>query len=118
MFSIKGSEMEEERKLEWSRHYDSIQWTVTAILVVAVGGLLVYCWDERNYDKWLALFGMVLTLASSLFAASFRALRRKLHDELPKPTLYYLRSHRMFRQWPVHCLIHMFLLFLWLTFDI
>lgn len=105
--------MEPEEKLKWSRHYDSIQWTVTAILVVAVGGLLVYCSDDHNYDPWLAVFGIILTLASSFFATSFRALRRKLQDGLPKQTLYYLRSHWMFRQWPVHCMIHIFLLFLW-----
>lgn len=99
----------------WSQHYDSIQWTVTAILTAAIGGLLVYCTDD--YDRWIAIVGLALTLASVFFASSFRSLRRHLNEFLEEHAgedLQYLRSRTLFKQWPVHLAVHSLLLAAWL----
>jgi len=104
--------MEPSELHEWSRHYDSTQWTVTAILTAAVGGLLVYSAD--HFDIVLSLGGVALTLLTGFFAASFRSLRARLHSQLPEDDIRYLRSLPMFRQWPVHITVLLVILILWL----
>lgn len=98
---------------EWSRHYDSTQWVVTGILTAAVGGLLIYCY--QRFDPILALVGVVFTLMTVFYAASFRSLRRRLHATLPNEDVALLRSRRSLRQWPVHVAVFLALLWLWVT---
>jgi len=107
--------MTSEEAHEWSRHYDSIQWTVTAILIATAGALLVQC--TTSFDLLLAMVGTGLTLASVFFASSFRALRRRLNDFLDVHAAgdaAYLRSRAPFKQWPVHLVLHAGILAAWL----
>ena len=105
--------MDDHEKMEWSRHYDSIQWTVTTILIGATGGLFAFVYSPDSFHTPLALLGAFLTVASVFFAASFRALRARLHAELPDADEKYLRSTRMFRQWPVYVIVHLVLFLSW-----
>jgi hypothetical protein len=38
--------MSGDRRSEWSRHYDQVQWTSTTILTAANGGLLAYTYSR------------------------------------------------------------------------
>jgi len=105
--------MDDPEKMEWSRHYDSIQWTVTTILIGATGGLLAFVYSAGSFHTPLALLGAFLTVVSVFFAASFRSLRARLHADLPDADVKYLTSTRMFRQWPVYLIVHLALFLSW-----
>jgi len=103
---------------DWSRHYDSTLWTVTSIFIVANSALWTYAYDKDKFDPKLSIIGIFLTLISFFFAASFRALRRKLNNYLEKigikSEIQYLRSsHNIFKQWPVYLFIHFIFLGFW-----
>lgn len=103
---------------DWSRHYDSTLWTVTSIFIVANSALLTYTYSQPSFDKKLSIIGVILTLISFFFAASFRSLRRKLNDYLDsigkKEEIQYLRSPLpLFKQWPIYLFIHFIFLGFW-----
>ena len=58
---------------EWARHYDILFWTYTTLMTTVIGGLLIY--NVRNFNLWLSILGMFVTIVSVYFAASFRELR-------------------------------------------
>lgn len=101
-------------KHEWSWHYDNLQWIVTTILTAAIGGLFVYLHSTDEFTLFLALLGIVLTLASVFIAASFRALRRQIHESMSDEEQVLVRSRIMFKQWPAHLGVHLFLLGGWI----
>ena len=99
---------------ELSRHYDSMLWTVTSLWAAAIGGLLVYC--TQHFDRWLALLGLILTVCAMFFAASFRRLRRRVHDrmsEMKYRNRALFESDRLFRQWNVFLVLFLILTVSW-----
>lgn len=107
--------MKVEQAHEWSRHYDTILWTVTSILITAISGLIVYMHSVNKFNRWLPLIGVLLTLLSVFFASSFRALRCRINEYLEKykpEDVKFLRApHPMFRQRYVYFAIHGLILF-------
>lgn len=101
----------QDRLSELSQHYDSMLWTVTSLWSVAIGGLLVYL--NTNFDPWLAVFGIGLTVCAMEFAASFRRLRRRVHDQMSDDFRRLCISHDHFRQWHVFLIVFCSLLVLW-----
>jgi len=97
--------------MEMSRHYDSMLWTVTSLWAAAVGGLLVY--SAENFDPWLAVFGLILTVCAMYFAYSFRVYRRRVHEKLPEELRKIVLSGTRVRQWDVFVLVFLGLTALW-----
>ena len=96
---------------EWSRHYDSMLWTVTSLWAAAVGGVLLY--SVEHFDPWVAAFGLALTVCAMFFAYSFRKLRRRVHADMPDKIRGLVIKGRGLRQWDMFLLIFMGLVFLW-----
>jgi len=78
--------------------------------------LLVYSYDREpeKLDPWLCVAGILLTVATVFFAASFRSLRRRVHEDFSKEELEFVRPTPLFRQWWVHVSIFIGILVLWL----
>jgi len=96
---------------ELSQHYDSMLWTVTSLWAAAIGGLLVYC--TQHFDRWLALLGLFLTVCAMFFAASFRRLRRRVHDRMSHRNRALFESACLFRQWNVFLVLFLILTVSW-----
>ena len=93
--------MNEDIYHEWSRHYDTMQWTVGGILLSAIGALYIYTLE--HYHLHLTLAGAILTLACVFFTASFRRLRRVAQSKVQKvEDREILLNSGMFRQWPLN----------------
>src|SRR6267142_5866923 len=108
--------MKPEEAHDWARHYDSVQWTVAGILAAAIAGLLAYAYGQQRLPPGPSILGLALTLASVFFAASFRALRRRFNEYLQSTQaddVAFLRSHPLFKQWPVFLGLHILLLCAW-----
>src|SRR5215211_9024308 len=90
-------ESEQDQLSELSRHYDTLFWTVTSLWAAAIGGLLIYCLD--HFDARLAVLGIILTDIAMYFAASFRALRRRIHDRMSSELRELHIGHFPIRQW-------------------
>lgn len=89
--------MEKSELHQWSRHYDSLLWNVTALFAAAIGGLLVYA--SSTPDLKIALFGLFVTWFPVYFAASFRESRDKVNLQLPEGDRKILFDGRGFKQW-------------------
>ncbi len=102
---------------DWGRHFDTLLWTVTAIMAAAIGGLLVYVHNSINDGKKLDIFmvssGYLLTLAAVYLAASFRQLRLRCQKHYTDKIRMILEEKRLF-QWPIYTSIFVILEVLWL----
>lgn len=96
----------------WGRHYDTLLWTVTTIMGVAIGGLLVYL--HNNFDLWLAVSGLILTILAIYFAASFRELRHEIECHYGNKKVLEARVNRKFHQWWAYVLIFIIIELLWI----
>jgi len=88
----------------WSRHYDTILWTVTAIFASADGGLLIYAYSPSSKVSLITyLFGIVLTLLAVFFASSFRSARRIVHSDMDDACQKYASGTQnpLLKQWRV-----------------
>ncbi len=103
--------MDSKEAAEWGRHFDTLLWTVTAILAAAIGGLLVYA--TERFDIWLTLAGFSLTIITVYFAASFREVRHKIGKQYSEGVKEILRS-RTLDQWLAYRLIFVILAWLWI----
>jgi hypothetical protein len=103
---------QQDRLDELSRHYDSMLWTVTSLWSAAIGGLLVYL--TKNFDTYLVLFGIGLTVCAMSFATSFRRLRRFVHDQMSADIHKLYISHDRFRQWHVFLILFCSMIVLWM----
>ena len=100
----------------WSRHYDTLQWTVCGILLGSSGALLIYFLDQKNaaHAKLMGVIGAMLVLISVCVVFGFRALRKQVHAAISS------QDHVMFvnRNWPTlnHLNISVHILFwsLWM----
>jgi hypothetical protein len=78
--SQQTEELDQTALSELSRHYDSVLWAVTGIWTAVIGGLFLYV--KGDFDLWLALFGILLTVFRMFFAESFRKMRRHVHARM------------------------------------
>ena len=72
--------MNDSERVEWSRHYDSVQWTSISVFTAAIGLLLGYVLTNApGVDLGLCLIGWWLTNLTVYFTTGFREFRRQLH---------------------------------------
>lgn len=69
--------MNNDIRHQWSRHYDTVQWTANTFLLTAAGALHIYV--HENTSAAFALVGALLMLLSVFFTKSFRNLRNRVH---------------------------------------
>lgn len=114
----------------WSRHYDTLLWTVTGIFSGANSGLLLYAYDSKSDVLGVYILGIILTFITVYFARSFRANRESVHDLLAaikskeeseeetgerKKALEGLVSSPGYEQWPIFVLFFIILNTLWIV---
>jgi hypothetical protein len=88
-----------EHLQEWSRHFDSILWTMSGIVFGILGGLGVF--SIKYFNVWICLGGLIITTMASYLIASFRAVRRQIHNRMNNmnPEIVELiRTPRGFKQ--------------------
>ncbi len=90
--------LKEDRIDEWARHYDTLLWTATYILLAADGALLVYCSDRAKFRTSLAFGGMLLNVVTVYIAASMRELRHKVGGKLDRKMMETLKDRKLY-QW-------------------
>jgi ABC-type multidrug transport system permease subunit len=101
----------------WSRHYDTMLWTVTSIIAGATGGLLVYAYSNEKLHWIVFVVGITFTVLAVFFAASFRAARNFVHSKMDKSDTEIVRGTPfwLFKQWPVFVLFWTAVLFAWIA---
>lgn len=69
---------------EWSRHYDSVQWTSIYVFTTAVVLLLSYAYTTPDKTKgfWYYAIGLGFTNLTIYNTAGFRELRTLLHHDI------------------------------------
>lgn len=101
----------------WGRHYDTLLWTVTTIMAVAIGGLLVYVHNKNyncvRFDVWLAIAGYFLTIVAVYFATSFREARHNVEKHYDEDVKEVLKVRKLL-QWDAYLLIFTILGGLWI----
>ncbi len=102
--------MDQKDLQEWSRHFDILLWTMTALVAAGAAGLLVY--SNENPDPYLCLGGIFVTNVGVYLTASFRGLRRKVHIHLDDEIIKVIRPSKL-RQWPILLLAVAVLLAAW-----
>lgn len=80
--TTKLTEADLDRALEFTRHYDNLLWVVTSLLLPANAGLLAFA--AQNPSKQIGVLGVLLSVITVFFAASFRVLRLRLHARLSR----------------------------------
>ncbi len=98
---------------EWSRHFDSLLWTMSGIFLAAIGVLAVYSLD--HFNLWVCLGGLILTGTTAYMIASFRALRRRIHEHMDPVSVQFLRGPRGLKQWPAVLVILGLFVVLWIS---
>jgi len=74
------SEFELLQAFEFTRHYDNLLWVVTSILTTANAALLAIVGDSLSIE--VGLIGIVLSVLTVFFAASFRLLRQRVNSRI------------------------------------
>ena len=105
-------------RIEWSRHYDQIQWTSTTILTGIIGGLLAHSYsiEVGHLDRVVVYSGFALTWLTVYYAASFREIRSLLHTKLPdgeEKNFLADMPHKM-KQWQPFLIVFGLLTVAWL----
>lgn len=78
------SEAERDRALEFARHYDNLLWVVTSLLLPTNAGLLAFA--AENPSAQIGVVGVLLSVITVFFAASFRVLRLRVLARLNRDT--------------------------------
>ncbi len=94
----------------WSRHYDTLQWTATGLLLAAAAALAfkVLVPEKEPADvKTICWLGLLLTAFSCYAVLSFRSLRKQVHAGLPENHLRLVRNRSWLPQWLVNYGIHL-----------
>lgn len=108
-----NSNGDQEQLNEWSRHFESISWTMSGILFGAIGALGIYLIEHFNF--WLCLSGLLITLIVSFLIASFRATRKQIHASLNPNVVNLILTPKGFKQWPVYLLLLFLINTLWVV---
>jgi hypothetical protein len=110
-----GLKMERDQAMDLWKHFDSLVWTVTSILLAANIALLLWYLEKGGKSGWhLQLYsaaaGLVVTLLTVYFATSFRELRFRAENLMTVQMRAVIQGNtRRFRQWYVFLLV--FLIF-------
>jgi hypothetical protein len=99
----------------WSRHYDTMLWTVTGIFSAANSSLILYLYSRQSPVWPTYVLGIVLTLLTVYFAASFRSARQSIHNILPPAERTITRGSPELKQWLVFLAFFSLLLFFWIV---
>lgn len=98
-------QLTDEKRLEWSRHYDSLLWHTIAIFTAGVGTLLGVSFDGNATRPWPEFGGLALVVLGVFYVASFRSFRSKLHNSITNRQLIDLVSNpsskKYLHQWEV-----------------
>jgi hypothetical protein len=89
---------------EWSRHYDQVQWTITAILAAVLAAAAAKAFDDRS--RVSCAVGIVVANVLLFYAASFREMRFLLHRRLSvrQRDFFSFPGRRAMSTWKVLCL--------------
>jgi len=102
----KINDIGDEAIQEWSRHYDSIVWTINSIFIPVIGGLLIYSYGQDTPAAAAPIVGLGLILFVLFYISGFRAFRHNLHSKIENPALRdFLRDpyqRRGLRQWDLY----------------
>ena len=76
----------------WSRHYDTILWQVTAVFMAALA--LVLLEANKTQSVVICIFGLFITLIAVYIAAGLRQLRYGMHEKMSKSSgeMFCLKS--------------------------
>jgi len=96
---------------EWARHYDILFWTYTTLMTTVIGGLLIY--NVRNFNLWLSILGMFVTIVSVYFAASFRELRHLATGKFDNELQQLFKKRRLAHQWYWYCCLFVVIEVFW-----
>lgn len=115
--------MDDMKRQEWSRHYDTIHWNAMTFFATGAAALLGYVLGKHEtqpIDFWIGLFGLWTTNMPVYYTAGYRELRNQLLlDITDEATAQFLtnkgRSHR-FSMWPAYIITFWFLDLLWSRF--
>jgi len=96
---------------QWSRHYDSIVWTVNSIFIAVIGALLVYVYSERSPTPVASILGLSLILFVLFYISGFRKFRANLHRKITNAALRAFLTNpyedRGLKQWDLYA-VYMF----------
>jgi len=112
------TEADRERALEFTRHYDNLLWVVTSLLLPANAGLLAFAAGSPSWQ--IGVLGVVLSVITVFFAASFRALRLRLHARLARDranddSWLYAGASGWAGQWKIYVVLFVSLSVLWVS---
>jgi hypothetical protein len=82
--------MEKQEAHNWSRHYDTMQWTLTGFFVA--GMVTLFAQDPEKIQIDPSLIGALLSPIVAFYTSSFRAFRRRVHGYLSEIEENELRS--------------------------
>lgn len=97
----------------WSRHYDTLVWTVTGIFAGADGGLLLYAFSIEKPAWIVYVIGISLTVLAVYFVSSFRSARRMIHDKMKHEDSEIARGAPFLKQWRIFVLFWVVILCFW-----
>ena len=109
---MKKEDFNKELLSELSRHYDTTQWTVFSLWVAVIGGFFLY--TEEHFNEWYVGLGLSLTIIAMYLSASFRAVRRKVHEKMSKDYKELHQSLTMFKQWKLILVLYILLGVSWI----
>ncbi len=98
---------------EWTRHYDTLFWQITSILIIAIGGLFTFAYSQK--DTLINLVGLIFTGASFYVAASFRERRHFWSNQKNNSIQKEKDDPNSLQQWFPYCLIFWIIGLLWIT---
>ena len=107
-------EADRDRALEFTRHYDNLLWVVTSLLLPANAGLLAFA--AQNPSAQIGILGVLLSVVTVFFAASFRVLRLRLHSRLGRGDSWlYAGAAGWAGQWKIYVCLFIGLSQLWVS---
>ena len=109
---VQNGELTTSQFSELSRHYDTTHWVVTSLWSAAIGGLLLY--TNEKFDVGFAVLGLGMTVCAMFFSASFRHVRRRVHDRMNQRDRELHTSAPAFRQWNVIAVLFVVLAAYWI----
>lgn len=112
------TEADRDRALEFTRHYDNLLWVVTSLLLPANAGLLAFAAGNPSWQ--IGVLGVVLSVITVFFAASFRVLRLRLHarlagDAQKDDSWLYAGAAGWAGQWKIYVALFVMVSLLWLS---
>lgn len=103
--------MDEIEAANWTRHFDTLLWSVTSIFATAIGALIAYSYS--NFDIAISIAGLFFTILPVYFGASFRELRKRVNKYLNPELKAAIRYGRSLYQWPLFVSIFVVFQALW-----